>query len=34
YGQSITDACIGFEDTEAILSQLAMAVQNRRQSQS
>ncbi len=30
YGQSITDACIGWEDTEASLSQLAEAVLARR----
>ncbi|GHA26309.1 3-deoxy-7-phosphoheptulonate synthase AroG [Oceanisphaera arctica] len=32
YGQSITDACIGWEDTEALLAQLADAVTARRQS--
>jgi 3-deoxy-7-phosphoheptulonate synthase len=26
YGQSITDACLGFEDTEALLYRLARAV--------
>jgi 3-deoxy-7-phosphoheptulonate synthase len=26
YGQSITDACLGFEDTEALLYRLADAV--------
>ncbi|MBR9857843.1 MAG: 3-deoxy-7-phosphoheptulonate synthase, partial [Gammaproteobacteria bacterium] len=31
YGQSITDACIGWEDTEALLAQLADAVTARRQ---
>ncbi len=31
YGQSITDACIGWEDTETLLTQLATAVQARRQ---
>jgi len=31
YGQSITDGCIGWEDTEVLLSQLAQAVQARRQ---
>ncbi len=31
YGQSITDACISWETTEAVLSQLAAAVQARRQ---
>jgi len=30
YGQSITDACIGFDDTEPMLQQLAAAVRNRR----
>jgi 3-deoxy-7-phosphoheptulonate synthase len=30
YGQSITDACIGWEDTEAVLRQLADAVTARR----
>lgn len=30
YGQSITDACIGWEDTEAVLHQLADAVVARR----
>ncbi len=30
FGQSITDACIGWEDTERVLSQLAAAVQSRR----
>lgn len=30
YGQSITDACIGWEDTETVLKQLADAVQSRR----
>lgn len=30
YGQSVTDACIGWEDTEALLRQLARAVQARR----
>ncbi|KXF83303.1 3-deoxy-7-phosphoheptulonate synthase AroG [Enterovibrio coralii] len=32
YGQSITDACIGMEDTEKVLQQLADAVQERRNS--
>ena len=27
YGQSITDACIGWDDTEALLAQLSDAVQ-------
>jgi len=30
YGVSITDACINFEDTEAVLDRLASAVQKRR----
>ncbi len=30
YGQSITDACIGWDDTEAVLAQLAQAVLDRR----
>ncbi|HDY7485055.1 TPA: 3-deoxy-7-phosphoheptulonate synthase AroG [Vibrio vulnificus] len=30
YGQSITDACIGWEDTETVLRQLANAVADRR----
>lgn len=30
YGQSITDACIGWSDTEKVLEQLALAVQKRR----
>lgn len=30
YGQSITDACIGWDDTEAVLAQLAQAVAERR----
>ena len=29
YGQSITDACLGWEDTEALLEQLAEAVEKR-----
>ena len=33
YGQSITDACVGFEDTEYILETLARAVKARRQAQ-
>ncbi|RBP48773.1 3-deoxy-7-phosphoheptulonate synthase [Arenicella xantha] len=33
YGQSITDACIGFDDTEDLLATLAKAVQARRQCQ-
>ena len=31
YGQSITDACIGWEDSEAVLHQLAESVRKRRQ---
>lgn len=31
YGQSITDACIGWEDTETVLTDLAAAVKKRRQ---
>ncbi len=31
YGQSITDACIGWEDTEIVLKQLSGAVLARRQ---
>ena len=30
YGQSITDACIGWEDSEKALFQLAEAVEQRR----
>lgn len=30
YGQSITDACIGFDDSEAVLRELAAQVRNRR----
>ncbi|OTA21528.1 phospho-2-dehydro-3-deoxyheptonate aldolase [Xenorhabdus beddingii] len=30
YGQSVTDACIGWEDTETLLRQLAQAIQSRR----
>jgi len=30
YGQSVTDACIGWEDTEVLLRQLADAVKARR----
>ncbi len=30
YGQSITDACLGWEDTEKLLNELAIAVQKRR----
>lgn len=32
YGQSITDACMGWEDTESLLGDLANAVQERRKS--
>ena len=31
YGVSITDACIGWEDTEAVLEELAQAVRKRRE---
>lgn len=31
YGVSITDACIGWEDTEAVLEKLAAAVKKRRE---
>jgi 3-deoxy-7-phosphoheptulonate synthase len=31
YGVSITDACIGWEDTEAVLGELAAAVKKRRE---
>jgi hypothetical protein len=30
YGVSITDACIGWEDTESVLETLALAVRRRR----
>ncbi len=30
YGQSVTDTCIGWEDTEIVLRQLADAVEARR----
>lgn len=30
YGVSITDACIGWEDTESVLETLAQAVRERR----
>ncbi|MBO0246661.1 3-deoxy-7-phosphoheptulonate synthase, partial [Vibrio sp. Vb0592] len=30
YGQSITDACIGWDDTETVLRQLSEAVKARR----
>lgn len=30
YGVSITDACIGWEETENVLAELAAAVQERR----
>lgn len=33
YGQSITDACLGWEDSELLLQQLAAAVQNRRRAE-
>lgn len=31
YGVSITDACIGWEDTEKVLEMLAQAVRKRRE---
>ncbi len=31
YGQSITDACIGWDDTESVLRELATAVEERRE---
>ncbi|QDZ14493.1 3-deoxy-7-phosphoheptulonate synthase [Humibacter ginsenosidimutans] len=31
YGQSITDACIGWDETAALLDELALAVQDRRE---
>lgn len=31
YGVSITDACIGWQDTEAVLDLLAQAVKKRRE---
>lgn len=31
YGVSITDACINWEDTEAVLAKLAAAVKKRRE---
>ena len=31
YGKSVTDACIGWEDTDTVLRQLAAAVKARRQ---
>ncbi len=34
YGQSITDACLGWEDTEVLLEELAAAVRRRRGSRS
>ncbi len=33
YGQSITDACLGWEDTEMVLNNLAKAIRQRRQHQ-
>jgi 3-deoxy-7-phosphoheptulonate synthase len=30
YGQSVTDACLGWDDTEALIAELAQAVQKRR----
>ena len=34
YGQSITDACIGWESTVAVLTELAGAIRTRRDSSS
>lgn len=34
YGQSVTDGCIGWDETEAVLQRLAQAVQIRRQQRS
>ena len=34
YGQSITDACIGWQDTETLLAELAQAVVQRREKSS
>ena len=34
YGQSITDACIGIDQTDAILEELAAAVRQRRAARS
>ena len=31
YGQSVTDGCIGWDDTEVVLRQLAASVEARRQ---
>jgi 3-deoxy-7-phosphoheptulonate synthase len=33
FGQSVTDACIGWEDTERVLAELAEAVRARRSGQ-
>jgi len=30
FGQSVTDACIGWDDTHAVLEELAAAVRERR----
>ena len=30
YGQSVTDACLGWDDTATLLDHLAQAVRNRR----
>ncbi len=30
YGQSVTDACLGWDDTETVIAELAQAVQKRR----
>ena len=32
YGQSITDACIGWQDTETLLAELDQAISQRRAS--
>ena len=30
YGQSVTDACVGWKDTEIMLNQLSTAIETRR----
>ena len=30
YGQSVTDACVGWKDTEIMINQLSTAIENRR----
>ena len=30
YGQSITDACVGWNDTEIMINQLSTAIENKR----